>query len=161
VWSPDGREIAFESVGTGRTVVVNAQGGEPQALSANVESSRVEWSPDGSWLLVQRRNQLMRLTRSDGTMAPLPHASTRRLPANVGRFSRDGRSVVYAERAGQWPRNFWRLSISDGSVSRVTELTGRRGDLGSFATHEEALYFTWREDEGDIWVMDVMTPISR
>jgi hypothetical protein len=116
-----------------------------------------EWSPDGTWLLVQHRNHWTRVARSGGhqeTLAPATNASETFL------FSRDGRFVYYFDPAGKFPRNFWRMSITGGSVSRVTQLEGRRGDLGAFAIDDQYLYFTWREDEGDIWVMDVVTPPS-
>jgi hypothetical protein len=36
------------------------------------------------------------------------------------------------------------------------KLEGRRGNLGdSFSTDDRYVYFSWREDEGDVWVMDV------
>ena len=41
---------------------------------------------------------------------------------------------------------------TDGEVP----LDGQRGYLGSnFAADARYLYFTWSEDEGDIWVKDV------
>jgi hypothetical protein len=40
----------------------------------------------------------------------------------------------------------------------VTDLAGRPGKLGPYAlaTDGAFLYFTWRLDESDIWVMDVV-----
>lgn len=40
----------------------------------------------------------------------------------------------------------------------VTDFRGERGSLGFFglATDGKYLYFTWQEDTGDIWVMDVI-----
>jgi len=50
------------------------------------------------------------------------------------------------------------LSPDDGEERLVVDLTGRRGqlDLMSLATDGEFLYFSWQEDEGDLWVMDVV-----
>jgi hypothetical protein len=45
--------------------------------------------------------------------------------------------------------------LKDGEVFRLTNLEGRRGATGSIAVDLHYLYFTWREDDGDIWVMDV------
>ena len=74
------------------------------------------------------------------------------------RFSRDGRSVYYYVDQPREKNDFWRLSLDNGKVSRLTQLEGRRGNLGNhFATDDRYLYFTWREDDGDIWVMDVAT----
>jgi Tol biopolymer transport system component len=50
------------------------------------------------------------------------------------------------------------LTLDGGKVSRLTRLEGRRGNIGNyFAADGRYLYFTWREDDGDIWVMDVAT----
>jgi hypothetical protein len=47
--------------------------------------------------------------------------------------------------------------LGDDKVSRLTKLEGRRGNIGDrFATDGRYLYFTWQEDDGDIWVMDVV-----
>jgi hypothetical protein len=41
-------------------------------------------------------------------------------------------------------------------------LKGRRGSIGNvFANDDRYLYFTWREDVGDIWVMDVVSDGTR
>ncbi len=52
--------------------------------------------------------------------------------------------------------NLWAKSLHNGREYPVTDLEGRRGDLGwDLATDGQYLYFTWGEDLGDIWVMDV------
>jgi Tol biopolymer transport system component len=75
------------------------------------------------------------------------------------RFSRDSQSIYFSVITG--PRethDFWKLSLTDGVVSRLTKLEGRRGNIdGEFSADGRYLYFLWREDEGDIWVMDVVT----
>lgn len=45
----------------------------------------------------------------------------------------------------------------DSSTDRqLTDFVGRSGYLGSVdGTDGEYIYFTWREDHGDLWVMDV------
>jgi hypothetical protein len=42
---------------------------------------------------------------------------------------------------------------------RLTNLEGRRGNTGTIAVAPDgqSLYFTWREDVGDIWVMSVLS----
>jgi len=46
---------------------------------------------------------------------------------------------------------------ADGSREEpVTRLTGKRGVLGAnIANDGKYLYFTWREDVSDIWMMEV------
>jgi hypothetical protein len=51
----------------------------------------------------------------------------------------------------------WKLAVGDSRISRLTRLEGRRGGIGNgLAIDGLYVYFTWREDEGDIWVMDVV-----
>jgi Tol biopolymer transport system component len=71
-------------------------------------------------------------------------------------WSRDGNRIYFMgadERAG----NIWALSLKDRREFPVTNLSGRRGSLGfqSPSTDGKYLYFPWRDDIGDVWVMDV------
>ena len=53
------------------------------------------------------------------------------------------------------------MSLSDGQEVVVADLRDRRGSMGwHFSTDGAYLYFTWWEDLGDIWVMDVVTDES-
>jgi hypothetical protein len=54
--------------------------------------------------------------------------------------------------------NIWALSLSDRREFVVTNLSGRRGSLGFQppAIDQKYLYFPWRDDVGDVWVMDVI-----
>jgi hypothetical protein len=71
-----------------------------------------------------------------------------------GRFSRDASRIYYVAAAGG---NLWTVR-RDGTDERpVTEFSGRRGAPGvsTLATDDRYLYFTWDEDLGDIWTMEV------
>ena len=60
---------------------------------------------------------------------------------------------------GERVDNIWALSMingKDGKEYPVTDLSGRYGRLEDFDTDRDYLYFTWRADLGDIWVMDVV-----
>ena len=75
----------------------------------------------------------------------------------MARFAPDGKQLYHVgggERAG----HIWSLSLDDGQEERVTDLVGRHGSVGwVLDTDGRYLYFTWQEDLGDIWVMDVVT----
>jgi Tol biopolymer transport system component len=152
-WSPDGNEIAFQSrrTGDGDIWIVEASGGEPRHFTA--ASTIAEWSPDGHWLVVESDDKLYRVAREGGEPVLLLDE-----PAYTPRFWPDGQSIYYTVITE--PRenhDLWKLSLETGKVSRLTQLAGRRGYLGySFATDGRYLYFTWSEDVGDIWVMDVV-----
>ena len=155
-WSPDGREIAFQSNGRSATLLVEARGGEPRPLVTGGIQSRAEWFSDGRWLLVQKEGRLHRVAREGGELLALPVTPPGAELAS-GRLSPDNQSFMFGAGftgpgAG---RTFWKLSLKDGELSRVASLDGRRGNTGSIAVDRHHLYFTWREDEADIWVMDV------
>ena len=50
------------------------------------------------------------------------------------------------------------LSLEKGEERVVADLTGRAGELSfnTLATDGEFLYFSWQEEEGDLWLMDVV-----
>jgi hypothetical protein len=52
----------------------------------------------------------------------------------------------------------WSLSVNNRKARAMTDFKGKpRGNLGcmSLGTDGKYLYFTWEEDFGDIWLMDV------
>jgi Tol biopolymer transport system component len=159
-WSPlDGREIAFVSQRDGEPAIyaVAAKGGEPRRIAAG---NAVGWAPDGEWLVFLREGRLFRVPLKGGDPTPISTGGHR---LNTPRVSRDGRSICYSVLQGPAELyDLWRVSLADGRTSRLTRLEGRRGQLGYYyAADAQHLYFTWREDEGDIWVMDVEPPRGR
>ena len=58
--------------------------------------------------------------------------------------------------------DIWVLTPADGAERPITDFAERRGNLSAraFATDGDYVYFTWEEDLGDIWVMDVVTDES-
>ena len=82
--------------------------------------------------------------------------------ASVGsrvRWSTDGRRFFFRGR-GDKSKDFWSLDLDDSTERRRTALEGRRGRLNGLASDGVHLYFSWAEDFGDIWVMDVVTARS-
>jgi TolB protein len=149
-WSPDGREIAFHSTtATGSLSMVGAKGGEPRQVATGIATG-AEWSPDGQSLLVMKQGKFFRVGRDGGDLVPIAPTVQQ---ATEGRFSRDGQSIYYTLIPTE---HIWKLSLRDGKISQLTNLQGQRGRLGHIlASDDRYIYFGWRDDDGDIWVMDV------
>jgi hypothetical protein len=58
---------------------------------------------------------------------------------------------------GGVPPTIWARSMDTGVETPAATFEGRPGSLENSAIDTDGtyLYFTWVEDEGDIWVMDV------
>jgi Tol biopolymer transport system component len=159
-WSPDGRELAFHSDRGGQNWdiwIISAEGGEARRVTEHPsEDFFAQWSSDGEWLLFHSNrtgDHLWLVPASGGEPEQLTEG-----PSGWGpRWSLDGKQV-YFPGAGQRTGNLWASSIHGGSERPLTELQGRRGTLGlvSLATDGQYLYFTWMEELGDLWVMDVV-----
>jgi TolB protein len=159
-WSPDGRNIAFYSDRTGNVdaFLVPASGGEARQITT--ESSQdyfPQWSPDGKWIAFastrgDRGYRLWRVSASGGAAEQVMEG-----PAYYFRWSEDGKHIYFMghERGND---DLWALTLEDGTERRVTRFSQKAGSLGDYlAAGEGYLYFTWRNDVGDIWVMDVVT----
>jgi Tol biopolymer transport system component len=157
-WSPDGNEISFRSERTGSSDiwVVSADGERLRQLTAGPAIDYFShWSPDGRWMGFTSNmggtRQIWRVPAAGGAPERLSRGETQDFVWSV-----DGTGIYYVG-GGEQSGNLWWLSLETRNETPVTDLRGRRGALGAFAlaTDGRWLYFTWREDVGDIWVMDV------
>ena len=118
-----------------------------------------EWSPDGKWFVFQsigRGAGLWRIPAAGGEAEPVTEGRSYR-----PRWSPDGKEIYFV-RPTDINVNIWAVSLEDGREYPVTDFSGRHGSVyrQTLATDGEYLYFTWEEDLGDIWVMDVVTDES-
>jgi Tol biopolymer transport system component len=160
-WSPEGDRLVFwsERSGNGDLYVIPAAGGEARALTTHVAGDiHPRWWPNGQDILFTSdrdgENRLWQVA-ADGGAAQAVTTGTARL----GRPSRDGTAIFFlglGDRAG----NIWRTALDDGTERPVTDLLDRAGTLSANAlgVADGYLYFAWEEDQGDIWIMDVVTP---
>ncbi|HXV59466.1 MAG TPA: protein kinase [Vicinamibacteria bacterium] len=154
-WSHDGTKVAYLSSRGMKPWVVPADGGEPRQLREYAVDFALEWSPDGKWLAFVGEADLgpyvWRVPVEGGEPERLTKGQVRTF-----RWARDGKKIYYLGR-GDRAGTIWELSLEDGSEHPLTDFVGRRGSLGGLglSTDGRDLYFTWEEDLGDIWVMDV------
>lgn len=131
VWSPDGKQILFSSsrrLGF-RLYVKNADGSGPEEevvdLGADSQVNAWEWSRDGKYVLLRKRNELWYLSWPERVAKPLwqPKWTVRN-----AQFSPDGRWMAYASNeTGSWEifvspfpsvNGKWQVSSSGGEEPR-------------------------------------------
>lgn len=158
VWSPDGRELLFASLRSGNMDIwsMSLESGDTKQITTHpAADTDLALSPDGEHLVFtsDRSGSIRLWWKPLNGGDPMPLAGNF---AHASRWSRDGKKVYYPvlEATGG---NLWAVSVEDGSERPITNFSGKPGNLGAhgLATDGNYLYFTWEEDLGDIWVMDV------
>jgi Tol biopolymer transport system component len=158
-WSPDGEQIAFRSERTGSSDIwiARADGSGARVIAPHALSEYApSWSPDGRWIAFGSdrggSRGIWRVSPSGGEPEMLAQGSsfTIRYAARTG-------EILYVG-SGNRSGNIWAISPGDRRERPITNLRGRRGVLGGqpVAADDRFVYFTWRDDVGDIWAMDVV-----
>jgi len=154
-WSPDGNSLAFWSNRDGNqdvyAIAIDGSG-ETRLTHDPAPDSNPAISPDGAWILFSSlrggSEAVWRIPREGGEAIRLPLGD-----AHSPIWSRDGRALYFLDR-----NDLWIVPAEGGDVRKLTDFSGKRGSMaaGCLATDGKYLYFTWLQDAGDIWVMDVV-----
>jgi Tol biopolymer transport system component len=154
-WSADGLELMFLSVrdgGVGAWATPSSgSGGSGRWISTSFGSSR--WSPLDRRIAAVEKGRLW-VADDDGRGRRVPlsdHAAGAGL-----RWTPDGRQVIFSgdsNHPGIWAAR----ADGTGGARKLLDITGRRGALGLYGTPSDGkyVYFSWDEDLGDIWMMNV------
>lgn len=127
IWSPDGSQITFASSRKGPAG--SAYVVRPDATDEKLVSSKetpVEWSKDGSRLLVTKGSQLAVVTADGRNHQPLTEPGIRALD---GMFSADGASVIYRVTG----RDGWEIRTIGVENGRSKRIAGNSGTITSFS----------------------------
>lgn len=133
IWSPDGNQIAFASIRkepAGSAYVVRPDATDEKLVSS--KGAPVEWSKDGSRLLVTKGSQLAVVTADGRNHQPLTEPGIRALN---GIFSADGASVMYRVTG----RDGWEIRTIGVESGHSKRIAGNSGTITSFSVWSENL----------------------
>jgi RNA polymerase sigma factor (sigma-70 family) len=121
-WSGDGKQIAVAR-GESGNVLVDVTTKKQTALKLPEGHWITDWSPDGTWFLVQFRTekekwQLARMKIGDSKIQKLPGTEG---GVYGGRISPDGKSVLFDRLAEKLVSTLWVYSLEDGKTRQITQ----------------------------------------
>ena len=158
-YSPDGSEIAFESMrggGKNQVWVADADGRQARQLTF-VEhglAGTPHWSPDGRTLELDSNTtgkyQIYTMDPKGGKMNQLTSGGFDNFGAS---WSRDGKSLYFTStRTGR--TEVWKMPADGGTAVQITR---NGGEFGTESEDGKTLYFTriLRADSGSLWRMPI------
>jgi Tol biopolymer transport system component len=159
-WSPDGTQITYVSLRPSYDLyTVPSRGGEPVAIHATrARTTSSDWAFDGQSLIFHQDSRVWRVPIDGGSPEALTDPGVSGTMLRQARDSNDVYMIGHAESEN----SLLRIRVEERTSHVIAKLTGRRGSIGwtGLAMDREFVYFTWQDDLGDVWVMDVVTEAS-
>jgi Tol biopolymer transport system component len=135
-WSPDGRQIAFDSTkeGNNHTFVLNVEGGLVRRLTTETSNDvRPSWSRDGRWIYFGSDrtgdSQVWKAPREGG-----PAVQVTKRGGTEAFESTDGKFVYYAQ---YHTPGIWRVPVEGGEETQVLDQSG----MGRWALADQGICF--------------------
>ena len=159
-WSPDGEQIAFMSDRSGNfdIWVLSVAGGEPRQLTTHAGFDAAPyWSPDGKWIgFYSARSGKASIWRAPAAGGAAARVTADQSQIRIVGWSPHARAIHVIGETG-----LRAVTVADGRMRSTMSFRGRHGTFvatsGSAVSRDGRFaYFIWREDQGDIWVMDVV-----
>jgi serine/threonine-protein kinase len=162
-WSPDGQSIAFQEIriSGGTYVVRRGRDGRWAAPRRLTNGAFPRWSPDGrqfAYIDQMLGGSLLVMPADSGPSRLLFDGSRPGgLRVNNSAWSDDGRTIYAKTATPVGDAEVWAVDPRGGEPRRLASLGDprRRSNRFGFAVAKGRMYFTLRELESDVWVMEV------
>lgn len=163
-WSPDGREILFQRIGSEQChfMLIPATGGEPRRIGSCMQvAGPVSWSPDGRRLAVtymgasRGSSSIHLLDAQSGRIDPLAYEHSPYDEDTFPVFSPDGKWIVFQRSISRG--DLWRVPSVGGKPQRLTSLETNFYGFSWLPDGRTLVFSRYLRDTPVLATLDVMT----
>jgi dipeptidyl aminopeptidase/acylaminoacyl peptidase len=155
VWSPDGKQIAFQTANgsesyyytNNQVAVVAAEGGTPTVVTSSFDENKflIAWAPEGIYFSAFQRTSSHLFRLDPGTRAVTRVSGPDALVASQFNFTRDYRQVAYS---AALPNAFAELYVSPaGQFAAAKKMTAMADQYREFQLATEEV-IEWKSTDG-------------